>query len=625
MERSNFANVLVTTRLLQYFNSDNVAVIKSCILAELGCENDKEFLCKILTMIHGSLSNKSTTIIKNKAVEIADLQLPTQKMMIPQHTLTESSSSSNTKDTNDNNHISESLAIPEAKSIYKYVEEKYNDLLSNLNGNVIDHLGSFLTKKESISLGYLNKQLYIETQKLSYLLKRCKDSDEDNPFKLNKNFVSTLLWSMSSAYSYSFPTHLKLGAIYGASLKYSCKKIFKRDFFNNFFLRLNYLKCNWLEMLGYVPINLLFNGKCNFYDSIESRKYIQELNISGSFDDEDINREKIEAGFDRFCQKLDEYKKLNGNNMRKIKRLRFNVEKGSTHDEFGRWGWRARDYDEGWTMPKKLKKLFLSCCSVSHSIYIDCEIDRLGINNINEFKQIFHPNLKSFCFKQGSFTFDSNINDDDDDDEKGESKRQSGMLEEIEMSHGVMQSWQMDWSVDNVSLFNVLNTLDKFEMRRNIKRYIINWKADSQSNERDELLDKLFFQDYKKHPLLKRIVFRIGSSYTLSSVLEYLIENRKELFVTKDIKLKLKCFEAIELEIEGRHADFGGYGYSSMKDRNSKDNFVVNEQFTVDKRVVKINNPGECIEHVERNMTDWYEKVVEANQTIGGRKVVFCV
>ena len=96
--------------------------------------------------MYETLSNKSTIIIKNKAMEIADSQ------------------------TIINNENKSSRT-----TIYKYVQEKYKDSFCDLNSDIIDYIGSFLTKHESIEFGYLNKQLYIETQKLSYLLQRCKD------------------------------------------------------------------------------------------------------------------------------------------------------------------------------------------------------------------------------------------------------------------------------------------------------------------------------------------------------------------------------------------------------------------------------------------------------------------
>ena len=264
MERSNFASVLVATRLLPHWgNPDNVIVMKSCIFNELGCKKEIEFLCKALTMIYGSLSNKSTTIIKNKAVEIEDLQ-PIETLLSSQSPSCSSVKTVKGNNINDNENETPSTDVT---TVYKYVEKKYNNSLSNLNSDVIDHIGTFLTKAESISFGYLNKQLYIETQKLSYLLKRCKDNNQDRTKELQSS-------PLSSPYSYSFPLRLSRTDLEGNDTNL-WKKISKQDFFNNFFLRLNYLRCSSLQLLNYIPIHLLFNNKGNFYDSDESREYLK--------------------------------------------------------------------------------------------------------------------------------------------------------------------------------------------------------------------------------------------------------------------------------------------------------------------------------------------------------------
>ena len=599
MERSNFANILITTRLLPYFNSDNVLAMKSCIFGELGCANEREFLCKVLTMIYGSLSNKSTTTIKNKAVEIADLQA----VALPV-------SSVNTKQAM-------------ATTVYKYIEDKYQDSLSNLNSDVIDHIGTFLTKQESISFGYLNKQLYIESQKLSYLVKRCKDSDSETPFGLDHRSVSRLLWSKSSAYSYNFPTHLSVSnfSTINSNIAYAWEKILTKDYFNNFFLRLNYLTCFQLEFVEHIPVSLLFNNKCNFYDSDESREYIEEFSISGQFKD-DGDAKKVEAGFNNFCQKMEKYKQVNnGKNIRKIKCFRFNVEKASkNHFNWGRIG--VDPADEKWIVPDSLKKLFLSCCELSDSIIIGCGIDRLGINSLAELQALFHPKLKHFGFEKGDFSGSNIVNISD---EECKQLGAIGNLEEIEMYHGVMKSWRMDWAADNISLFNVLNFFDKLQMRRNIKRYIINWKAHHDSHERDELLTKLFFTDCEKYPLLKTVVFKITNHNSVASVLEYLVNHKKEIFVDKEIKFKLKYLEKIELEMDAKHRFLGGFGrIPPLLDGEDEDgdDFVANEQFVIEKRVITIYNAEECIQHIERNMSDWCDKIIAAKQTVSGRKVV---
>ena len=58
---------------------------------------------------------------------------------------------------------------------YKFIQKQYDNGLCQLPSDIIDYFGTFLTKTQSIEVGYLNKHLFIETQKQSYLLKRCKD------------------------------------------------------------------------------------------------------------------------------------------------------------------------------------------------------------------------------------------------------------------------------------------------------------------------------------------------------------------------------------------------------------------------------------------------------------------
>ena len=73
------------------------------------------------------LSDESSTIIKNKAIQLADSQL-----MI----------------TNESNPSNISL------SVGKYIEQQYTDRLSRLHSNIIDYFAAFLTKQESIEWGF---------------------------------------------------------------------------------------------------------------------------------------------------------------------------------------------------------------------------------------------------------------------------------------------------------------------------------------------------------------------------------------------------------------------------------------------------------------------------------------
>ena len=145
MDQSRLSNIIAVTRLLPHFSPENVDVMKSCIFEQFECENESQFLCKALKSRYKTVSIESTSTIKQKAIQIVESQhIPRSK---------------------DDNRI----------SVYKYIQQQYNDPLPRLHNDIVDYFGTFLTKKQRIEIGYLNKQLYIETQKQCYLIKRCND------------------------------------------------------------------------------------------------------------------------------------------------------------------------------------------------------------------------------------------------------------------------------------------------------------------------------------------------------------------------------------------------------------------------------------------------------------------
>ena len=91
-------------------------------------------------------------------------------------------------------------------TVCKHIEQQYNDPLSQLNSDIIDYFGTFLTKQESIEFGYLNKQLYIETQKQSYLLKR----EIDSCFVITDDKLEKMVKERDDGFNYSFGKYLRL-------------------------------------------------------------------------------------------------------------------------------------------------------------------------------------------------------------------------------------------------------------------------------------------------------------------------------------------------------------------------------------------------------------------------------
>lgn len=97
---------------------------------QFGCNNEAQFLCKALQALCKTLFFESSSIIKTTAVQIADLQNIKQS----QYSIVKTTKS------NDDNPI----------TVYKYIHQQYIDQLSKLHSNIMDCLGSFLNKTQSI-------------------------------------------------------------------------------------------------------------------------------------------------------------------------------------------------------------------------------------------------------------------------------------------------------------------------------------------------------------------------------------------------------------------------------------------------------------------------------------------
>ena len=138
MDRSNIVSV---TRLLPHLSGKSMQCMKSCIFEQFDCENESQFLCKILYSFYKALSIESTTIMRKKAMQIADLQDINIQQTIQRKTIA-------TKSEHHNN-------IRGTHNVYKYIHQQYSDLLSNVHSDTIDHLATFLSKEESIEFGYL--------------------------------------------------------------------------------------------------------------------------------------------------------------------------------------------------------------------------------------------------------------------------------------------------------------------------------------------------------------------------------------------------------------------------------------------------------------------------------------
>ena len=345
MDRSRLSSMISVTRLLPHFSPENVDVMKSCIFEQLECDNETQFLCKALQSLCKTLSIESLSIIKEKAIQIADSQNIQQ-----------------CNKSKDNNHV----------TVYKYTQQQYNDPFSRLHSDVIDYFGTFLCKKQSIEFGYLNKQLYIETQKHSYLIKRCNDECLD----LENYHFDKMIWQHSDGFDYSFGRHLSLSI-------HEPFDVSNITSFNNFFSRLSSLKCFNLSCLWYVPVDMLFNGGHNYYQDGVSQITLGEFIIEHHRNN--ITQELIEL-VNIFCNDLKNYqnKCTNTKSMRNIGKFQLVIPSYS--------------WDDNETLASKykvVKKLLLGCGCIAQGIYLG-DNTKITIDDVKELKMIFHNNITWF-------------------------------------------------------------------------------------------------------------------------------------------------------------------------------------------------------------------------------------
>ena len=572
MDRSKLSNVIATTRLLQHFSRVNLNTIKSYIYQELGCENESQFVCKILQSIYKTLSDQSITNIKNKAMEIADCQ-----------------------------KIQSSLNINQQSNmtVYKHVQKQYNDRLSKLHSDIIDYFGTFLNKKQSIEFGYLNRQLFIETQKQSYLLKRCKD----NVFVLHRHKIDKLYLCKNDGFNYTFPTSLILS--FGQN---TCNTIDKISCFGNFFRRVNSLRCPNIFCLSCVPFELLFNKNSNYYHNDASRECIKTLRIQSQLYD-DKRREEKHSLVAAICKDFDKYCNVDcDKNVRKIEKLEMEAEFGND--------------DQKNFMNLLNKQLLTRFGKMSKSVWL--KHTALTIDTMDELKTIFHSNMTHlYCMAMSSIEINFKTVNDSSTVSMVNSRSGNKTIVVNDDSYSVGMLRNITMKSGERHLANnilTLNSLDKFKMRKNIEKFTVHWNQPHGPNVMNidltigtsqEFFDKIFFQDSDKHPLLEEIKIMISDDcylFGLAKFLSYFNQHHKELFVER--KLYVPHFKKISIEYDNicqRYVN-GIYGNTIQFNVNSIHPILTQKRtqtYPIDENVIEINK----VEQGESNFGTIYQNV----------------
>lgn len=139
------------------------------------------------------------------------------------------------------------------------------NVLSNLPSNVIDHFGKFLTKKETICLGFVNRHFYIETQKKSFLLHR--NSHTNGQLKISHSLLNSIYHNNpQNMYSFQFPTNILINCSNDLIRNGYNNIIFEKSWFKNVFSSAMYFNINmsnW-KIIRFIPIDKLFSKCINF-------------------------------------------------------------------------------------------------------------------------------------------------------------------------------------------------------------------------------------------------------------------------------------------------------------------------------------------------------------------------
>ena len=594
MDRSKLSNIIATTRLLPFFSTQHVSQIKSCIFEQLGCQNESQFLCKVLQSLYKNMSVESTSIIKNTTFTIADSQVMPQSMTQTRNNNINIGDTKKAICTN-NNRI----------TIYKHIQQQYTDPLSKLHSDIIDYFGSFLSKRQSIEFGYLNKQLFIETQKHSYLLKRCKDP----PLIINDRRARNLIMTRAIPFSYYFPNSLELD-LHGDSKWYHWRK--EMSGYQNCFRGLNILDCRSFLSLSVIPCEMLCNT---------TQHQIKKFKIDA------IIGKKSHQHVETFCQRLNEHK----NNI---------ISSGGTVCNIEEFELNWFTHHAKMTRQKKIiKQLILACGSFSQSIRLNDVL--MTINTIQDLKTIFHPNMKNLHFQgESSFTINMVKPNITNNDGSHTSTTQVGRLKSL-----VIQAEHRAHARVNTvhPIINTLNDFDRFGMRRLIKHYTIEWTPLRQIfldnigfDNSFDIFDKILFQDYDKHPLLEKITVKFNIKQDLSAfarLLVYFNDKYKQLFGVER-KLYLKYFKHIEIEFDkmedtrfgntGLFYKYETYNGVSYLYHEMIFSFFANQEYPTDKKTIEIRNIEQGIASfgvLYQNVFQWLQKALvnESNNC----KIVF--
>ena len=360
--------------------------------------------------------------------------------------------------------------------------------------------------------------------------------------------------------------------------------------------------------MSIVPCEIFFDSTFNLHRDRNNRDRnkrdeIETFGIDMSTDNRGRRIQFIMKQVDTFCQRFNKFKNINcidpskqNNNIRSIKKLELN-------------GYKYADFKKT-EMQQMTKQLLFTFGSAYKSIYL-YDVS-LMIDTIQELSLIFHKNLEKL-YINGVTTIDIDVNFNTNNESKCDDNnnyidKKIGNLQEIEIDvqkrRGIMHAKSS------------LNCLDRFNMRRLVKHYILQWHpkeiiytprrrgpgvratlAPRDEEDNYGIFNKTLFEDYDKHPLLEKITIQFKIKRDLSHfarLLLYFKKKYKNLFVKN--KSHLKYFQKYEIHFDAKDS----LGWSHVQLRKCKAinigkathkrifTFKANEEYQVGKKMIVI-------------------------------------
>ena len=383
------ASIIAINRILMHLVDDDLIEFRDVLFRLCGMKDKRQFLYYVLDRLASAplsfLSYNSLEILTNKAIRLAEGQ-----MMMSDN------------DNKDQNAYNSNNKQAKRLTLYQWVQRRYKDRLCRLPSNLIDHIGSYLNKKESVDFGYLNQQLYIESQKLSYILSRCEDESL---------IISTYDWkylggedakAKSWPWAYNFPTHLTFfkpenGSSNNEIIK-CVNNVIKSDFFSRLFTRLKCLNCKYYKIGPYIPVHIVTR---NARIDLESVTFDFSSCVSYADFDDTMN-----AFRDAMTLESNKTKNGTGTGKRRIGHLALIFERLSQTQA---WAWKSTKSQRVVNNPNKFRHLEIIKAFNGNYRHLELGGTILVINSLDDLFSIFHENLESLILScsQSAFIFEN--------------------------------------------------------------------------------------------------------------------------------------------------------------------------------------------------------------------------